>query len=183
VIHGQILTEARLLAPTVVQGRPTADPDRDLAKLAVIERHRGSGNVGLGLVQGLGLRAGALASSVGHDSHNLIVAGVDDADMALAAREVARLGGGFVAALNGRVRAGLPLPLAGLMSAKPLEETATRFQQLLDSLSPAMGEFSGNPFGLLSFLAMPVIPALKLTDRGLVDVHSFDFIPLWTDKE
>ncbi|MES9996869.1 adenine deaminase [Desulfovibrio aminophilus] len=183
VIPGQILTEARLLEPTVALGRPAADPGRDLAKLAVIERHRGSGNVGLGLVQGLGLRAGALASSVGHDSHNLIVAGADDADMALAAREAARLGGGFVAALNGRVRASLPLPLAGLMSAKPLEETAVRFQQLLGSLSPAMGEFPGNPFGLLSFLALPVIPALKLTDRGLVDVNSFDFIPLWTGKE
>ncbi|WP_449242237.1 adenine deaminase [Desulfovibrio sp.] len=183
VIPGQLLTEARVLEPTLERGRPAADPDRDLAKLAVIERHRGTGNVGLGLVQGLGLRAGALASSVGHDSHNLIVAGMDDADMALAAREAARLGGGFVAALNGRVRAALPLPLAGLMADGSLEETSGRFARLLDSLSPALGEFRGNPFGLLSFLALPVIPALKLTDRGLVDVNAFGFTPLWTGKE
>jgi adenine deaminase len=179
VIPGQILTEKRLLEPTLDKGRPVADPARGLAKLAVIERHRGTGNVGLGLVQGLGLAAGALASSVGHDSHNLIVAGQDDADMALAAREVARLGGGFVAALHGRVRASLPLPLAGLMSDAPFEKTAARLEALLASLSPAMGAFHGNPFALLSFLALPVIPALKLTDKGLVDVEAFAFTPLW----
>ena len=179
VIPGQILTEKRVLAPTLDKGRPVADAERDLAKLAVIERHRGTGNVGLGLVQGLGLTAGALASSVGHDSHNLIVAGQDDADMVLAAKEAARLGGGFVAALHGRVRASLPLPLAGLMSDAPFEQAAAQLEELLASLSPAMGTFHGNPFALLSFLALPVIPALKLTDRGLVDVESFSFTELW----
>ena len=182
VIPGQILTEKRLLEPTLAQGRPVADANRDLAKLAVIERHRGTGNVGLGLVQGLGLTAGALASSVGHDSHNLIVAGQDDADMILAAREAARLGGGFVAALHGRVRASLPLPLAGLMSDAPFEKTAARLEALLASLCPAMGAFQGNPFALLSFLALPVIPALKLTDQGLVDVDAFALVSLWDSE-
>jgi adenine deaminase len=179
VLPGQIVTEKRFLEARVAKGEALADPGRDLAKLAVLERHRGTGNVGLGFVQGLGLGAGALASSVGHDSHNLIVVGMNDVDMALAATECARLGGGFVAALNGRVRDCLPLPVAGLMSDRPFERVARRLRRLLGCLEPAMGRFAGNPFGTLSFLALPVIPSLKLTDKGLVDVEAFAFTPLW----
>ncbi|MDD4952508.1 MAG: adenine deaminase C-terminal domain-containing protein, partial [Desulfovibrionaceae bacterium] len=177
---GQVITESLVLEPRLVDGRPEADPSRDLAKLAVIERHQGSGKVGLGFVHGLGLVQGALASTVAHDSHNLIVAGVKDKDMLAAARECVRMGGGLAAAAGGRVLASLALPIAGLMSDRPLSEVARGFDAVLGAardLCPGLE----SPFAALSFLALPVIPFLKLTDQGLVDVAAFDFTDLWVD--
>ena len=121
LIPGQLLTEKRVLPAPVRDGRLAADPSRDLLKLAVVERHHGTGNLGLGLVQGFGLQRGACASSVAHDSHNIVVVGADEADMLLAVRHLAALGGGLAVVAGGRVLADLPLPIAGLMSPGPLE--------------------------------------------------------------
>jgi len=184
IVPGQIITEKRILPPRLENGAATADPGRDLAKLAVLERHRGTGNVGLGFVTGLGLARGAVASTVAHDSHNCIVAGMNDADMALAASEAVRQGGGFSVALEGRVLATMPLPVAGLMSERPLAEVL----QAHEALSRACGKLGRDDlegmedaFMILSFLALPVIPSLKLTDKGLVDVDNFGFTDLWIE--
>jgi adenine deaminase len=178
LIPGQILT-AKLVLPTpAALGLVQADPARDLLKLAVVERHHGTGNVGLGLVQGFGLQRGALASSVAHDSHNLIVVGAADHDMWVAVRHLMDTGGGLAVVADGEVLADLPLPLAGLMSPEPLAQVAAR-QAAVTRASRELGVVLPDPFMALSFLALPVIPALKLTDRGLVDVNRFDFVPLF----
>ncbi|WP_432738286.1 adenine deaminase [Maridesulfovibrio sp. FT414] len=176
---GQLLTENRILEPCVVDGRPAADPARDICKFTVIERHHGSGSHATGFVQGLGLTGGALAGTVAHDSHNLIVAGTNDADMVLAAREAVALGGGFVAVRDGQVLASLSLPIAGLMSDKDMDDVAAEVESL-NSATEKLG-CSFNPFMLISFLGLPVIPSLKLTDKGLVDVEAFNFTSLWVD--
>lgn len=178
VVPGQILTRRAVVEPAVAGGRAHARPEADVAKLAVVERHRASGNVGLGFVKGLGLRRGALASSVAHDSHNVIAAGVEDADLMLAIREVERRGGGMVAVAAGQVRAALDLPIAGLLSPRPLAEVAAGEQGLREA-ARGLGSTLPNPFMTLSFLALPVIPELRLTDRGLVDVEKFAFVPLF----
>ncbi|GAB1409103.1 adenine deaminase [Desulfovibrionales bacterium] len=178
VVPGQIVTESVELLPTVEHGRIVADPKRDIAKLAVLERHHGSGHIGLGLVRGLGLQRGALASTVAHDSHNLIVAGVNDQDMLTAVQALVASGGGLVCVCAGQICAQLPLPIAGLMSDQEPELVA----QALDHLNAAARTLgcpeSINPFMLLSFLALPVIPRLRLTDLGLVDVQEFSLVPL-----
>lgn len=178
IIAGQIVTDHLLLEPKIVHGMAVADPERDLAKLAVFERHQASGRVGLGFVTGLGLRRGALAGTVAHDSHNLIVGGMSDTDMILAAREVVRIGGGLAVVDDGVVLASLPLPIAGLMSDAPAAEVQNGLQAINDALG-RLGYALANPFAALSFLALPVIPALKLSDRGLIDVARFEIVPLW----
>ena len=180
IIPGQIVTRAALARPLIRNGLALADPATDLAKLAVVERHRATGNIGLGFVRGLGLASGALASTVAHDSHNLIIAGATDADMLLAARHALHMGGGLVAVREGRVLGALPLPVAGLMSDRPLDEVV-RAMESLSEICRAMGLSHANPFMILSFLALPVIPELKLTDKGLVDVNRFELVALWAD--
>lgn len=177
----QLITEKRLAPSPRKNGRLAADPDRDLLKLAVIERHRGSGNLGLGLVQGFGLKHGALASSVAHDSHNLVVVGADDADMLAAAEHVARLQGGLAVVARGQVLADLPLPIAGLLSSEPLETVAQAYRRLREAYHSLGGELE-DPFMALSFLALPVIPELKLTDLGLVDVRRFALVSLFGEE-
>jgi adenine deaminase len=179
LVPGQIVTRQAAEPLSERDGLAVADPSRDLVKLAVIERHGRTkpANVGLGFLRGLGLRKGALASSVAHDSHNLIVAGVTDADMAFAANAL-RGGGGQVAVSGGRVLARLPLPVAGLLSLAGAAEVA-RQERELRSAAAGLGCPLASPFMALSFLALPVIPALKLTDRGLVDVGRFEIVPLW----
>jgi adenine deaminase len=181
LVPGQILTEKLVLPAPVRDGRLVAAPDQDLLKLAVVERHHGTGNLGLGLVKGFGLKRGACASSVAHDSHHLVVVGASEADMLAALARLAALGGGLAVVADGRVLAELPLPLAGLMSPKPLQEVAAAY----GSLQTACRELGGSladPFMALSFLALPVIPALKLTDLGLVDVNRFQVVPLWGEE-
>jgi len=178
VVPGQVFTRALLVSPKLQGGEVVADPARDLLKLAVVERHRGTGNVGLGLVQGFGLRAGALASTVAHDAHNLVVVGASDEDMRRAVAELVRLGGGQVVVAGGEVQAALPLPIAGLMSDRRLEEVARLGRELVRA-AHGLGCILPDPFMTLSFLALPVIPALKLTDRGLVDVEAFQLVPLF----
>ncbi len=178
IVEGQIVTEGLELPIKKEGGCAVADTDQDILKLAVIERHNASGNTGLGFVRGLGLKSGALGSTVAHDSHNIIVAGTNDADMMAAARAVAESGGGLAVVDGGKVMERLPLPVAGLLSDEPLESVRSRMDGLLKA-ARALGSPLANPFMVLSFLALPVIPALKLTDRGLVDVAKFDFVPLF----
>lgn len=177
VIPGQIVTGRTLAEVKVAQGAALADPEQDLLKIAVIERHGATGNMAVGFVRGFGMPRGALASTVAHDSHNLVVVGASDAEMLAAAREVARLGGGMALVAGERVRAALPLPIAGLISPQPREEVRRQFS-LLQEEYRALGGTLDDPFMHLSFLALPVIPALKITDRGLVDVEAFDFVPV-----
>jgi adenine deaminase len=144
-----------------------ADPARDILKLACIERHRATGNVGVGLVVGLGLTRGAIASSVAHDAHNIIVAGTNDDDMAIAVREVERRGGGLVFVADGETRGVLPLPIAGLLS----DQSASRVASDLEHLSAqvrAAGSPLPAPFATLSFLTLSVIPAARVTDQGFI---------------
>lgn len=178
VVPGQIVTESVELLPTVEHGRIVADPKRDIAKLAVLERHHGSGRIGLGLVRGLGLQRGALASTVAHDSHNLIVAGVNDQDMLAAVQALVASGGGLACVCAGQICAQLPLPVAGLMSDQEPAQVTLALDQLNAAARTLGCPESINPFMLLSFLALPVIPRLRLTDLGLVDVQDFCLVSL-----
>ena len=174
----QIVTKKAALSVKRVDGCAVSDVENDILKLAVLERHHATGNIGLGLVKGFGLKRGALASTVGHDSHNLIVIGTNDEDMMAAVQELQRIGGGICIAEDGQIRGVLPLPVGGLMTNEPALMVAKQQEEMI-ALAREMGvpEFY-SPFLTLAFLSLPVIPSLKLTDRGLVDVDSFKFIPL-----
>lgn len=178
VIPDQVMTRVCHVEPRIDQNEVVADLERDLLKLAVIERHQGTGNVGLGLVHGFALRRGALASTVAHDSHNVIVVGTNDADMHTAVAALTSMGGGQAAVADGRVIASLPLPIAGLISDQPLAEVVAQTNEL-NCAARSLGCTLPAPFMTLSFLALPVIPSLKLTDRGLVDVDRFRIVPLF----
>ncbi len=178
IVPGQIITrrlEAEL--PRDRQGHVLPDLSQDIAKLAVVERHKGTGNVGLGLVKGFGIKRGAIASSFAHDSHNIVVVGVDDEDMFLACQEIWRMQGGLVAVGGGKVLASLPLPVAGLMSPLPLEEVAHALEEV-ERGARELGVTAPAPYAVLSFLALPVIPDLRVTDKGLVDVVSARILDL-----
>jgi adenine deaminase len=177
IVPGQIITRKVEEDVRLEDGRVQADTARDVLKLAVVERHRATGNVGLGLVKGFGLRRGALASSFAHDSHNVVVVGASDADMHAAVREVERMQGGLTAVADGRPLASLPLPVAGLMSPEPLETVAAQLEAV-EAAAASLGATVPAPFAVLSFLALPVIPELKLTDKGLVDVERGAFVEL-----
>jgi len=177
-IPDQLVTEHLQMEVPIVEGLAQADPARDILKMAVIERHMHSGNVGKGFIRGIGLKRGALASSVAHDHHNIVVVGADDVSMMTAARRVADMGGGLVAADGEQVLADVPLPLAGLMSKEPMEVIR---DQVAAALAAArnLGSPLHDPFMGMSFMALEVIPSLKLTDLGLVDVDKFEFTSLW----
>jgi len=172
---GSIATRSKTAPAKVEGGAALADPDRDLLKLAVVERHAGTGNVGVAFVSGFGLARGAIASSVAHDSHNIVVLGADDVSMETAVRRAAEIGGGVVLAEGARPLAEIPLPVAGLMSNGSLAEVDASERRANDA-AKALGATMDHPFMTLAFLALPVIPELKLTDRGLVDVGKFDFV-------
>ena len=178
LVPDQIITRHLVKAVPVKDGGAVADVERDILKLAVVERHHSSGNVGLGFVHGLGLKRGALAGSVGHDAHNLTIAGCDDVSMMTAARAVGGLGGGLVAAVDNEVLAEVPLPIAGLMSDQPLEAVRDQMDGLVKA-AQQLGSTLHDPLMTLGFLALEVIPSLKLTDQGLVDVEKFDFVSLF----
>ncbi len=180
LVPDQLVTEHLVEPAAIKSGEAVADVERDILKLAVIERHRGTGNVGLGFVRGLGLERGALAGSVGHDAHNLIVAGCDDASMMTATRAVGELGGGLVAAVDDDVLAEVPLPVGGLMSDQSLETVRQQMDALVEA-AHELGSDLHDPLMTLGFLALEVIPSLKLTDQGLVDVEAFDFVPLFVE--
>ncbi len=154
-----------------------AGPANDVVKVAVIERHGRNGNISVGLVKGFGLLRGALASTVAHDSHNLVVVGISEEDMSAAAAAVAEMGGGLAAALNGEILAALPLPVAGLMSDSGLNTVAESYGRV-EEAARELGCVLPAPLMTMSFLTLPVIPELRITDRGLVDVRRLEFVPL-----
>jgi adenine deaminase len=178
VVPGQIVTRAVIDSARIEGELAVADRARDIAKAAVIERHRATGHIGLGFVRGFGLERGALASSVGHDSHNLCVLGTRDGDMLFAAQRVIELGGGQVVVSDGQILAELALPVAGLVSERPLESVAHAVDEL-NRAAAALGCRLPDPFAAMSFLPLVPIPELRLTDRGLVDARSFELIELF----
>jgi adenine deaminase len=177
LVPGQIVTDEVIEEPTVEGPLATADPERDLAKIAVLERHHGTGRIALGFVRGFGLRSGAFATTVAHDAHNIVAVGVDDGDMARAVQRLAELQGGVVVVESRGVRAELPLPVAGLLADAPIDEVLERSTACHRAVE-ALGCTIEAPFQTLSFLALSVIPKLKITDRGLVDVDRFELVPL-----
>jgi adenine deaminase len=178
LIPGQLLTRERIVEAPSANGWVVSDIRNDVLKLVVLERHRGTGRIGRGLVRGFGLQRGALASSVAHDSHNLIAVGVEDLDLFAAIEEVRRLGGGLVAAEGGSILAEAALGIGGLMSKEPLETLSAQIKAL-SLAAKSLGCTLAEPFMALSFLSLAVIPELKLTDRGLVDVRLFAEVPLF----
>ncbi len=178
VIPNQLVTEHLIETLPAVDGQVVCDPGRDIAKIAVIERHLATGNFGLGLVKGLGLKKGAIASTIAHDSHNIVVVGMDDRSIMTAARTVAEMRGGMAAVDGNDVLAKLPLPIAGLMSDGPIETVRDQMEAMLQA-AYQLGSGLHDPFMAMSFLALPVIPSLKITDKGLVDVEKFQIVPLF----
>lgn len=174
---GQITTRHLQMDAPIQDGVLVADTMRDLLKLVVVERHHSSGRVGVGLVKGMGLQRGALASSVAHDAHNLVIAGTNDSDIVQAAQALRAMGGGFACVVDGKVRASVPLPLGGLVSPLPASELVEQLRAL-DAVTAELGCTLEHPCMTLSFLSLSVIPALKLTDQGLVDVETFTLLPL-----
>ncbi len=177
IVPGQIVTDSLVDTPAERAGEAVADADRDLAKIAVVERHLGTGRVGLGFVRGFGLQRGALASTVAHDAHNVVVVGMNDASMAAAVRRLANRGGGIVVVDGAEVLAELPLPVAGLLSDAPVDEVVAASRAVV-AAARELGCTLDAPIQHLAFLALSVIPSLKLTDRGLVDVNRFELVPL-----
>ncbi len=177
VIPDQIVTEGLVEEPRVEDGHAVADPERDLAKIAVVERHLGTGRMSVGLVRGFGLRSGALASTFAHDAHNIVVVGMEDHDMARAIARLTEIGGGVVVVEDRGVRAELALPVAGLISESPLAEVVEASRGCIDAAAK-LGCTLPSPFQTMAFLALSVIPSLKITDHGLVDVDRFELVPL-----
>ena len=175
LVPGQIITRKRVEKVKVSGGVIVSDVDRDILKLVVVERHKATGNIGLGLVKGFGLKKGALASSIAHDSHNIVAVGTNDEDIFTAVKEVERLDGGLVVVADNKILASLALPIAGLLSDEPLEVVVSKLEKL-EQLARDLGTTLASPFSTLSFLALPVIPELRLTDLGLVDVNEFRLI-------
>jgi len=169
VVPGQIITRKRKEKIKATNGAITPDTKRDILKLVVVERHKATGNIGIGLVTGFGLNRGALASSIAHDSHNIIAAGTNDEDILTAVKEIEKLQGGLVAVAQGEVLASLALPIAGLLSDQPLEVVVSKLERL-EQIATELGTRLSSPFATLSFLALPVIPEIRLTDLGVVEL-------------
>ncbi|MDR6432351.1 adenine deaminase [Brucella pseudogrignonensis] len=175
IIPGKIITESLEFDLKVGPHGVEPDLERDVVKIAVVERHGKNGNIATGFVHGFGLKAGAIASTVSHDSHNICVVGVSDEDIAAAANRLGEIEGGFVVVRDGKVLAEMPLPIAGLMSAEPYETVREQLRTLRHA-AEELGSVLEEPFLQLAFIALPVIPHLKITDRGLVDVDKFEFV-------
>ncbi|MEO0915207.1 MAG: adenine deaminase C-terminal domain-containing protein, partial [Pseudomonadota bacterium] len=175
IIPGKIITEHLQFDIAVEDGDKRPDLARDLVKIAVVERHGKNGNIATGFVQGFGLKTGAIASTVCHDHHNIAVVGADYGDMARAANRLSEIEGGFVVVRGSEVLAELALPVAGLMSEASFEEVEADLRALREA-ALSLGVVLEEPFLQLAFLALPVIPNLKITDRGLVDVNRFEII-------
>jgi len=174
----QLVTDHRILRAKRSGGSAVSDVSADVLKIAVIERHRGSGNMGVGFIQGVGLKRGAMAGTVAHDHHNLIVIGADDESMLRAAGHVAEMGGGLAVAVGEQIAASLPLPVGGLMSDQPIAKVAEAYDRLI-AAARQLGSPLRDPFMAMSFMGLEVIPSLKLTDLGLVDVEQFRLVDLF----
>ena len=179
-IPNQIVTDMEIVEPSTRGGEVVSDPERDILKIVVVERHVGSGRVGLGLVSGIGLQRGAIAGTVAHDHHNIIAVGVDDESIHTAVSKIVALQGGLAVADGRTVLSSLPLPVGGLMSEAPIEEVRRALDRVVES-ARSLGSPLHDPFMAMSFLGLEVIPSLKITDRGLVDVDEFEPVSLWVD--
>lgn len=180
-IHPKQIKTRQILAEAKIEnGKAVSDPERDIIKVVVIERHHASENIGKGFIKGLGLKSGAIASSVSHDSHNIVVAGTNDEDMLEAVIDICRMKGGLVIVDKGKVLARLPLPVAGLMSEKPMEVVKQELDEL-DRVAASLGIEIADPFMALSFVTLAVVPDLKLTDLGLFDVQQFKFVDVFAE--
>ncbi|HUW94325.1 MAG TPA: adenine deaminase C-terminal domain-containing protein, partial [Anaerolineae bacterium] len=177
VSEGQVVTKHLQIERPVEDGFVNASVAEDLAKVASVERHRATGQVGLGFVRGFHLEAGAVASTIAHDSHNLLIVGANDADMAFAGNTLAEAGGGMVAVRDGEVLSLVPLPIAGLMSQEPVEVVDEQVRGLARAWK-LLGCDLESPFMTMSILALPVIPGLRITNRGLVDTVEFTPVEL-----
>lgn len=166
-VDGQIVTRLVEVEPRVESGEAVPDLERDLLKLVCVERHRATGNVGVGYIQGFGLRRGALASSIAHDAHNIVAVGTNDGDILAAIEAVAEMQGGLAAVADGEVIDRLPLPVAGILSDRPLAETAEAYERI-ENHARELGSQLKSPFGLLAFMALSVIPEARVTDQGFV---------------
>ena len=178
IIPKQLITKASIESIKIVDGYAEADPDNDILKIAVIERHRASGNIGLGFVKGFGLKSGAIASTVAHDSHNMVIIGTNDDDMYFAAIELVKSQGGKIIVENGKTLEHLPLPIAGLISDQKIETVIEKLKSL-QSKAKKLGCQIDDPFLSMAFLSLPVIPDLKITDKGLIDVNKFEVTSLF----
>ena len=178
LIPGQIVTKKVVKRIVLRDGIASPDIEQDVLKIAVVERHRATGNIGIGFVQGFGLKKGAIGSSVAHDSHNLVIVGTNDQDMLKTVATIKKMGGGLAAVSDGKVLASLPLPIAGLMSGASVPEVHLQLETLHQAVK-TLGCPLSDPFMILSFLSLPVIPELKITDKGLVDVNQFKFVTLF----
>jgi len=178
IIPDQLFTGQEILKPKLNGRRIVSDPGRDILKICVVERHTASGRIGKGLIKGFGLKTGAVATTIAHDSHNIIVVGVSDDDIFKAVVRINKIGGGITVVQDNQVIEELRLPIAGLMSEEPLLAVAESVERITTAIR-RMGSKLNDPLMTLSFMALPVIPKLKLTDRGLVDVDSFDFVELF----
>lgn len=178
VPRNQIGTDDLRMEAATKNGYVVSDPERDMLKMAVVERHHATGSIGLGLVKGIGLKQGAIASSVAHDSHNIVVIAANDDDMRAAVMAIIDMGGGQVVISGGETQAACPLPIAGLMSDRPLEEVRSQVAALNEA-AHGLGCTLPDPLMTMAFLPLAVIPTLRLTDKGLVDVNNFDFVPLF----
>ena len=177
-IADQVATEHLVASATIVDGFAVSDVERDILKFAMLERHRASGNIGLAFIKGFGLQRGAIAGTVAHDHHNLAVIGVDDASMKNAVAAVVEMGGGLAAVDGNAVLARLPLPVAGLLSELPIEAVRVQYDSMIEA-ARTLGNRMSDPFMVMSFMGLEVIPKLKLTDMGLVDVEQFKLLDLF----
>jgi adenine deaminase len=178
LIPDQIVTKKAIKEVVLSDGVAHPNIKEDILKIVVIERHLGTGNIGIGFVQGFGLRGGAIGSTVAHDSHNLVIVGTNDEDMLKAAMAIRKMGGGLIVLSNGKVLASLPLPIAGLMTGTSVPEANVRLEAL-QKAARSLGGKLPDPFMVLSFLSLPVIPELKITDKGLVDVNKFKIVSVF----
>jgi len=178
IVNNQLITKRLVTEAKIENGFAVSDTLHDIIKCLVVERHFASDNIGKGFVKGFGIKQGAIASSVAHDSHNIIVIGVDDDDIEKAIVHIRKINGGFCVVKDGEVLADLALPIAGLMSSDSLESVNKKLVRL-NKASKLLGITIEKPFLMMSFLSLPVIPELKLTDKGLVDVNKFKFIDLF----
>jgi adenine deaminase len=174
----QVVTPHLIMDAKIVDGYAVSDVERDILKMAVVERHRATGNIGKGFINGFGLKRGALAGTVAHDHHNLVVIGVDDASMRAAVNAVIEMKGGLVAVDGDKVLARLPLPVGGLMSEQPIETVRHEYDMMI-AAAQSLGSTMRDPLMAMSFMALEVIPSLKLTDVGLVDVEQFKVVELF----
>jgi adenine deaminase len=181
IVPGQITTLSVVADLPRIEGYYEAYPEKDIAKIAVYDRYQRAKPPAVGFIEGLGLRRGAMGSTVSHDSHNLVVAGVSDRDMFECAQKLEALGGGLVLAAGEKKLVSAALPLAGLMSLASLKKTSQALENVTEKLSELGFGGSFDPLTTLSFMSLPVLPSLKLTVNGLVDVDKFEFVPLVFD--